>query len=417
MRIDRPAGASRAGWNRRAGRLCALLALALLAACSDGPAEPGRPVPGDDEVLVRLTEGAAIDDVAARHDATVRARLEPERTWRLALAVAADVDAVLAAMRSDPEIVAASRNLPVETPEAEARSSMAFADPALERADYVDQTALARLGAAAAWAETRGAGILVAVLDTGVDLDHPELAGRLAPGADFVDGDASPAEEADGIDSDGDGDVDEAHGHGTFVAGLVLSVAPEARILPIRVLDSDGVGRADALASAVDLARRRGARVINLSLGMTIESDVLEDLVRELEEAGIVVVASAGNLGSGERRYPAGSNRVLGVAATGADDRRAPFSNFGSWVAVAAPGVGLVSLFPDGRLAEWSGTSFAAGLASGAAALLMALEPAAEPDDVRDALERSAAEVDPGLGGAGRIDVGAALSTLRERIR
>lgn len=395
----------------------ALVGLVLAAACADGPAEPRRPVPGDDEVLVRLVAGAAVEGVADRYDATVVARLEPDRTWLLALAAGADVEASLAAMRADPEIVAVSRNLPVETPEAEARSSMAFADPALEEADYVDQEALARIGAAAAWGRTRGEGILVAVLDTGVDLDHPALAGRLAPGADFLADDGSPAEEADGIDSDGDGEVDEAHGHGTFVAGLVLSVAPEATILPVRVLDSDGVGRADALASAVDFARRRGARVINLSLGTTVESDVLEDLVQDLEDAGIVVIASAGNLGSGERRYPAGSNRVLGVAATGADDRRAVFSNFGSWVAVAAPGVGLVSLFPDARLAEWSGTSFAAGLVSGAAALLFAMEPAADPDDVRDALARSAAEVDPSLGGAGRIDVGAAIAVLVDRMR
>jgi subtilisin family serine protease len=171
----------------------------------------------------------------------------------------------------------------------------------------------------------------VAVLDTGVDAAHPLLAGRLAPGGvDFVDGDGDPADAPGGVDSDRDGQADEAVGHGTAVAGLVLAVAPEASVLPIRVLDSDGVGTAFGVARGIDLARRRGADVLNMSFGMGRLSRLVVELLDEVQERGGTLIASAGNRNVGAPpQYPAGHPDVLGVAATDSLDRKADFSNFG----------------------------------------------------------------------------------------
>jgi subtilisin family serine protease len=405
--------------------LVGLLAIAI--GCSDGgPSgpgpDPGPDPPGDavpDQVLARLAPGVDVAEVNARHGTRTIAAIESQRVYLLGIPDDGEVDEVLAALRLDPAISSASANGRASAPEAQGRSTMAFADPSLQAADREDQLALTRIRAPEAWARGRGAGIVVAVLDTGVDVGHPQLAGRIAPGsADLVDGDADPSDRPDGIDSDGDDLVDEAVGHGTFVAGLVATVAPDARILPIRILDSDGAGTAVVVARGVEIAVQRGARVINMSLGMEIESDVLEEMIDELSrDRGIVFVSSAGNAGSDRPQYPAGQNEVMAVAATTPGDAKTEFSNWGSWVSVSAPGEGLVSLLPVTAMGRWSGTSFASALVSGQAAILIGFAPFARSDEVRKSMEDSAVELaDPRLNGAGRIDVVAALDLLEERL-
>ena len=414
--------------------IAALLSVSLLLVACDGttqsgpagppsspepPSPPGQPPAfNPEQVLVRLAPGASIETINARYGTRTLEAVEAQRVYLLGLPEGESVDEFLARVIQDPDLSTAAPNARVDAPEAQGRSTIAFADPALEQPDYDDQEALDRIRAAEAWSATRGAGVIVAVLDTGVDVNHPQLQGAIAAGGtDLVDGDGDPGESPDGLDNDGDGVVDEAQGHGTFVAGLIRSVAPDARILPIRVLDSEGFGTAIDIARGIEIARQNGARVINLSLGMAVESDVVEELIDDLaDDHGIVFVASAGNQSTSNRQFPAGENDVISVAATDDNDRKADFSNFGSWVDVSAPGVGLVSLFPGSRLASWSGTSFAAALASGEAALLVSLRPAAELSDIHDAIERSAVPVDDGrLNGSGRIDVRAAVDWLLER--
>lgn len=255
-----------------------------------------------------------------------------------------------------------------------------------------DQWPLDRLGADTAWSASRGDGVTVAVIDTGVDGDHPDLEGALVPGFDFVD-------------RRGDGSHDE-HGHGTVVAGIVGArtngvgtegLAPDASIMPIRVVDSTGSARSSTVAEAVLWAAREGADVINLSLGGTQRDPVLEQTISEVTDDGVLVVAAAGNLreDGDPTVYPAAGPDVLAVAATDVRDRIAPFSSGGDWVDVAAPGVSVLAPGLDGTYVLASGTSMASPYAAATAALVLASAPDVNPEDLKATLEGTATDLGP----------------------
>jgi subtilisin family serine protease len=204
-------------------------------------------------------------------------------------------------------------------------------------------------------------------------------------------------------------------GHGAFVAGLASLVAPEARLMPLRVLDSDGQGRAFILAEAIDYAIQHGADVINLSLGTMAYSLALERALERANAQGVVVIAAAGNDNADLQLYPASGYKVVSVTATNAEGHKASFANYGSLVDLAAPGVDLIGPVSDGY-ALWSGTSMAAPLVAGEAALLMGLTPGRDKaDDVIACLEKDTVKVDEGDPihggklGKGLIDVTAAF--------
>jgi subtilisin family serine protease len=252
---------------------------------------------------------------------------------------------------------------------------------------YPRQQALRAIRAPFAHRRHRGDGVLIAVLDTGIDAGHQVFEGRLVPGFDFVDGDEEPTEEKDGVDDDGDGEIDEGFGHGTMVAGVALAAAPEATILPIRVLDTDGRGSASRVAAGVLHAVERDADVINLSLGMPVYSRTLADAIRYALERGVLVVAAAGN--RGDRRkvdFPVGEPGVLSVTALGRGDRRTRFGNGGRGTTIAAPGVGIIGPYPGRTWARASGTSFSTALVSGGAALLREARPGTPPEKAAAAL-------------------------------
>lgn len=407
-------------------------ACVLLAACGgggDGPvgdgAESAASAPSGahavatvaDEVLVKLLSAADLPALLAENGLTVLDQFGQRPIYRLRAAAGTDIEALSARLEADARVQYAEPNLLHETPEGRRRQVWAIGGDA---ATYATQWNTQALRLAEAHALSVGDGVTVAVLDTGVDSAHPALAGRLVPGFDFVDFDAAP-DEAGAVG-------DRGFGHGTHVASLVAQVSPGARIMPIRVLDAQGVGNAWVLAEgllhAVDPDgapnTNDGAKVINLSLGTLRPTQLIEDIIEAVScgddydddeddddddddpdkarcaaQGGAVVVSAAGNSGDTTRHYPAAEQHsgALAVAASAEAGTLASFSTRGDWVQVAAPGERIYGALPGGAWGVWSGTSMAAPMAAGAAALLRAQFPEWKPSDVTSRLISNARQL------------------------
>ena len=215
-----------------------------------------------------------------------------------------------------------------------------------------------------------GLGVVVAVIDTGVDTEHPALSEALSPlGWNFVDNNNDPSEAG--------AHEDPSFGHGTVVAGIVRQIAPRATILPIRALDADGSGDVINVVRAVYYAVDSGADIINLSLGGPEESPALSEAVRYANSQGVFVTVTAGNDNRSELNFPGriASERslefVISVTSVDRRDSKSSFSNYGSEAEIAAPGENIFGPYPDLGLASWSGTSMAAPQVAGALALAL----------------------------------------------
>ena len=277
-----------------------------------------------------------------------------------------------------------------------------------------------RVRAPRAWDATKGSpGLVVAVVDTGVDYGHPDLQGLFVPGYDFVNNDADPRDD---------------QGHGTAVAGVIAArtqnregqagMCWKCSVMPVKVLDRSGSGPTSTIAAGIVWAVSHGARVINLSLGGAGTTQALQDAVAYAASKGVVVLAAAGNSGSSTKFYPAAYADALSVAATTSSDNLYDWSNRGrDWVQLAAPGCNVAPV-RGGGYGDFCGTSSATPIVSGIAALALSLDPSLDKDTLEQALRRTARH---GIGGVeyGRVNalytlaalgLTAPLNTVRPRI-
>ena len=317
---------------------------------------------------------------------------------------------------------------------------------------YIQQEWYTRLiGLPAAWDRQTGVpGVIVAIIDTGIDLTHEDLRDRLWSNVRETPG--------DGIDNDQNGCIDDVRGcnfvtllqeriascgyaapvpnddifddsgHGTRVAGVIgaphnglgmAGIAPNVRLMTVKAMDCDRAGTSIDVAKAIDYAVANGARVINLSLGGSTVSTVLTNAIARATAAGVLIAAAAGNSGSGEVDFPANLPNVVAVGASGgasAPDKRARFSNWGSQITVVAPGEDIVTTTRDNGYRLSSGTSYSTPIVAGVAALLLSQNPTLSVTDLIIILHSSATDLpddaEPLWDGSGRVKVDAALTRV-----
>lgn len=369
------------------------------AAEPSGPGAQAPALPG--QVLVRVPLEASPEALQEIADAVGAAVGQPLAPWGLYLFTFEEtipVSEMVARLQAQPAVLYAEPNYVLE----------AFLHQPEPGTD-----SLVVPGPRLAGTPAAGSGVVVAVLDTGLDLSHPAFTGRLYTNVGEIPG--------DGLDNDGNGYIDDLHGwdfysrdsdptpegwrggHGTEVAGRVLAGAGESpvRILPLRVGPGPGLSLA-AIVEALAYAVAQGARVINMSFGAWWPSQALDDAVAYAAQHGAVLVAAAGNDGWNWPSYPAASPSVISVAASDDTGRWAWFSNYGETVDLLAPGLAVTTTAAGGGATTVNGTSFAAPFVAGAAARILAAEPAWTADQVFQQIVRVAAPVDglnPGFHG------------------
>jgi thermitase len=379
----------------RGGKVAAVAVLAFALVVAGGSAAASS---STDQILVKFRAGTSAQAEAAinsRHGGTVVGEIA-QLGVRIVHVSSNASDAAHA--------YAGEGAVEYAEPDAEAEAAETPNDPS-----FSAEWGMTKIQAPGAWGISHGsASVAVAVLDTGISASHPDLAGKIVKQANFSSS----------------GTLDDVFGHGTHVAGIAAAVTNNAvgvaglgwttSLMNVKVLGDNGYGSYSAIAQGITWAADNGAQVINLSLSGSTASSTLERAVDYAWSKGALVAAAAGNKGSSAPVYPAYYANAIAVAATDSADHLASFSDFGSWVDVAAPGVNVYSTYPGGGYAYLSGTSMAAPHVAGEAALLFATlvdtnGDGVLNDEVRACIEASADGVGLPIAG-GRIDAYRAVS-------
>ena len=320
-----------------------------------------------EELVVKLLPGYSIDSLNATYGTFTKGHQLATDVYLLRVPVGKDVEVLAAEISAEPGVAYCTPNFYMSAPEGLQRSSP-FLDQQV-KGDVESQPAATTLQLPTAQEYSTGIDVTVAVIDGGVDFDHPWLLAQPVPVVsawDFIDNDSLANDELGGS----------CTGHGTFVASIVRLTAPRARIRVYRVLDTAGLGDGFSISSAVLQAIADSCRIINLSLGMSGVHDGLDDALKLARQQNVLVVASAGNDSTDLAAvfpFPADREYCLAVAALDSEFYKADFSNYGLKVDLCAPGTWIYAPYPDSMYAWWDGTSFSAPFVSGLAALAKSL--------------------------------------------
>ena len=256
---------------------------------------------------------------------------------------------------------------------------------------FASQYYLRTINANRAWSVTTGdSSIIVGILDTGIDKDHPDLTGKVIDESD--------------IDQDYYKDI---LGHGTEVAGIIAAktnnnqgiagISWNTKVLPLKITDDPGQAKVSTVVSALDEAYNRGVKVVQISLSTNQYSTTLQKAIKQAQDRGILIVSSAGNSGINELRFPAAYSDVIAVGSVSQSKELESYSTIGDFVGLVAPGTGILTTSKNQAYANVSGTSFSTPQVAGAASLVWSINPNLSSDEVREILFQSAEDLgDPG---------------------
>jgi len=458
----------------------AVLIIAL--SVGTGEAVRAQQLPPEGAEFILRAPATQIQEIAARHGLTVIRQLNGQDVFLVRKSdvgvfhglsaptgMGNTLQAVVSEVEADPDVTHFEVNALVTTPEVASAinlngSTVSILDALSDRSlvnyagnqvwtGYVNQPAAAAIRLAGSHAASGTGSGVVAIIDTGVDPDHPLLAGSLVPGYDFVHDVAGQASEWVDLNESLVSILDEslvsildqqtlvllngstvaildqataaaldpalvpqAFGHGTMVAGLVHLVAPTAQIMPLKAFRADGTSTVFDIVRAIYYAVEHGARVINMSFSAAEASPEIAHAINFATNSGVICVASAGNLGQETLVYPGALRNVIGVGSTTSADppTRSTFSNYGdALVSVGAPGEAVITTYPGGRYAGVWGTSFSSPLTAGGAALLLQRDSMLDHAKANTLLGKADRMQVPGMG-QGRLNLNEAVQQTRD---
>lgn len=327
---------------------------------------PAAKVQATDHILVKTKAGKNHAAVASKHGLSEGKDLGGD--WKVVNVPAGHVDEYIAKLKNDADVAAVEED------------AIYTIDQTPNDPSYSSQWHLPKIQAPQAWDITTGStSRTIAIIDTGVDLNHSDLSGKIVAGYNFVSGTTNAMDD---------------HGHGTHCAGIAAAksnngvntagVDWNAKIMPVKVLNSAGSGYDSDITAGIRWAADHGANVISMSLGGASFSQAQQDAINYAWGKGVLIVAAAGNSNTTTKSYPAAYSNVIAVASTTETDARSSFSNYGSWVHVAAPGSNILSLKLGGGTTTMSGTSMATPVVAGLASLAWSKNLSYSNASVRD---------------------------------
>lgn len=395
---------------RKIASLSALVTAMSLVGCGMNPGVTGTTNGGNDtitgtavpgEILVKFRSGVSASSINTMSAQLGMKQVRVNNAGIRKMTTNGDAQALIAKLKQNPNVAYAEPNYTVK--------ALGTLDRVVNDPDLAKQWAISKVGAAEAWDVTMGnSNTLLAIVDTGIDYNHPDLKGRVNKGYDFINNDEDAMDD---------------QGHGTHCAGIaaasandgigIAGLAPNVSLLAVKVLSAQGGGSNESVASGIVYAADKGAHIISLSLGGGYPSKAIQDAVNYANNKGSLVIAAMGNSGNESKSYPAACEGVMAIGATDINDNRASFSQYGSWISVGAPGKDILSTIPGGKYAVYSGTSMATPYAAGLASLVKSQFPSMTAQQIKAKIESTSTDVGTAgfdkMFGHGRINAAAAV--------